>query len=190
MRRLLPLLVAVAALLSTAAPAHAHGEEGRLEVVDATPSDEGSSVTYRVELTYLNDGDPVDGAEVTVTSRQQGQTPSAPQTMEPEGGGIYAATVAFPTPGNWTVQFDTAEPVATVQATFRVEPPPPTTVAPTTVPPPPTTAVESENASLADPGESDEPPAFLVVGLIVAGVLVVAAAVALLIRRRREASSA
>ena len=39
-------------LLGAADPAAAHGDEVVLEVVEATPSDEGSAVTYRVALTY------------------------------------------------------------------------------------------------------------------------------------------
>lgn len=178
----------MAAVVGTSAPAHAHGDEGLLEVVESTPDDTGSSVTYRVLLRYVNDGDIVDGATVTAFATQEGETPSAPVAMTGVGQGIYEATIAFPATGNWRVVFEAAELGARVQDTFRVQPPPPTTVAPTTTSPPPTTAVPPEDATLADDetSSSDGPPAFLIVGIVVAGVLMLAAGLALVVRRRRD----
>ncbi len=188
MRRLLALVVAVLALAPTAA--HAHGDEVQLEVVEAIPSDVGSSVTYRVELSYVNDDDPIDGRAVTATAVLRGQPPAEPVTMDGAGQGIYVATISVPSPGAWTVQFDTTAPVATTQATFRVEPPPPTTAtAPTTPAAPPTSAVAPEDATLEEEDDdADGPPTFLIVGVVVAGVLMLGAGTALALRRRREAS--
>ena len=69
------------ALLGTAGPAAAHGDEVVLEVVEATPSDEGSAVTYRLALTYENDGDGINGATVTATALLAGGDPAAPQAL-------------------------------------------------------------------------------------------------------------
>jgi hypothetical protein len=185
-RRLLVLAVVVSAVLLPVQAASAHGDEGELEVLEATPSDVGSTVTYRVALTYAGDGDPVGGAVVTATAVLPGQPPQAPVTMPSSGDGVYEATVSFPSPGDWTVQFDSEDPVATLQVTFTVEAPPPTTEAPATSTVPPTTAVAPDEATLTDDdGGDDGPPAFLVVGLVVAGLLVVGGGVALFVRRRR-----
>ena len=186
MRRLLALAVCVVCVVGPARAAVAQGD-ARLEVVGATPSDVGSTVTYRVALTA--GGEPVDGATVTATVVRAGETPEPPLEMAATEGGVYEGTVSFPTPGNWTVQFDAEDPVATAQVTFRVEAPPPATTTLTPATPPPTTAAAPEDASLADDDTgNDGPPAFLVVGIIVAGVLLVAAATALVLRRRREAT--
>jgi hypothetical protein len=181
----LALAVTAAAVLLPAHAAMAHGDEGALEVVEATPSDVGSTVTYRVSLTYANDGDPVDGATVTATAVLQGQPPEPPITMTGANGGIYEATVAFPSAGAWNVQFAADDPVATAQVSFTVEAPPTTTEAPAASTVPPTSAVAPDDATLADDeGDSDGPPLFLFVGLAVAAAMLLSAGVALFIRRR------
>ena len=184
-RRLLALVVAV--LASSPVAAHAHGDEGTLEVLEATPDDTGSAVTYRVGLAYANDGDVVEGATVTATATLSGQDETASVTLADAGGGVYEGTVAFPRPGRWVVRFAATEPAAELQASFRVQPPPPTTAAPPVSTVVPTTTVPPEDATLADDeGGDDGPPAFLVVGVFVAGVLMLAAGTALVLRRRRE----
>ena len=126
-------------LLGAADPAAAHGDEVVLEVVEATPSDEGSAVTYRVALTYENDGDGINGATVTATAFLAGGDPAAPQALTGTGtDGLYEGTIAFSAPGRWRVQFDAADPEAQASATYRVPAPaPPTTsAAPATTLPP------------------------------------------------------
>ena len=111
-------------LLGTAGPAAAHGDEVVLEVVEATPSDEGSSVTYRVALTYENDGDGINGATVTATAFLAGGDPAAPQALTGTGtDGLYEGTIAFSAPGRWRVQFDAADPEAQTSASYRVASP-------------------------------------------------------------------
>ena len=113
-------------LLGTAGPAAAHGDEVVLEVVEATPSDEGSSVTYRVALTYENDGDGINGATVTATAFLAGGDAAAPQVLTGTGAdGLYEGTVAFSAPGRWRVQFDAADPEAQTSASYRVAAPAP-----------------------------------------------------------------
>ena len=182
------LVLTVVALLALASPAAAHGDEGLLEVVAATPSDVGSDVTYRVSLVYANDGDAVDGATVTATAVLDGE-PQQPVTLASAGEpGIYEGTVSFPTAGRWTVRFATEDPPARVQTTFRVEPPPPPTTAapaPTTSGPPPTsTPVEPQLAD--EDTDSSGPPVGLIVGLVVTGLAAVAGGVALFVQRRRK----
>lgn len=180
------LLLAVALVLVAPQAAWAHGDEGELEVVEATPDDTGSAVTYRVRLTYANDGDPVGGATVTATASTVGEAPLAPVTFTPAADGVHEGTVAFPSPGDWSVRFESLDPEAGLTVSFTVaEPPPPTTAPPPTEPSAPPTSTDS-TPSLADEGADDEgPPTGLIVGLVVSGLLVVGAGVALVVRRRR-----
>jgi hypothetical protein len=182
------LVLALVAFVFAPQAAAAHGGEGLLELVDQTPSDVGSDVTYRVSLVYVNDGDPVGGATVTATPSLGDQIGST-ITLEPAGDGIYEGTVSFPTPGRWTVRFATEDPPARLRTTFRVEPPPPPTTAapvPTTSGPPPTsTPIEPQ---LADEDADDSgPPTGLIVGLVLTGLAAVVTATVLVVQRRRRA---
>jgi hypothetical protein len=184
------LLLTVVALVAMAQPAAAHGDEGELEVIDATPDDTGSSVTYRVRLTYADDGDPVGGATVTATASIVGQAPLPPVTLDPGADGVHAGTVTFPTPGDWSVRFESADPEAGLTVSYTIEPPPPATTSPptTTTEPGPVTSTPTD-PDLVDEGDTggdDGPPAGLVVGLVVTGVLAVAGGVTLLVRRRKD----
>lgn len=177
-------------LLGTAGPAAAHGEEVVLEVVEATPSDEGSSVTYRVALTYENDGDGINGATVTATAFLAGGDAAAPQVLTGTGAdGLYEGTIAFSAPGRWRVQFDAADPEAQTTASYRVPAPsPPTTSAATATTLPPATTAAGEPSLTEDDTEtgSDDPPVALLAGLAVAGLVFVGAAVYVVRRRRTD----
>ncbi|MET0913346.1 MAG: FixH family protein [Acidimicrobiales bacterium] len=198
MRPLAPALVAAVlglTLLGAAGPAAAHGDEVVLEVVEATPSDEGSAVTYQVALTYENDGDGINGATVTATAFLAGGDPAAPQALTGTGtDGLYEGTIAFSAPGQWRVQFDAADPEAQAQAsaTYRVPAPaPPTTSAAPAITLPPPTSVAVEPTLTEDDTETggDDPPVGLFAGLAVAGLVFVGAAV-YAVRRRRTARPA
>ncbi len=184
-RRLLlsvPLVLIVLAG-TDAGPALAHGDEGTLEVVDAVPSAAGDQVTYTLELTYANDGEPVDGARVSATVRGPGAGPQQPVALASIGGGWYAGAVTFPGPGRFTVAFAALEPAATLEAVHEVDASPPstTTTAPTTTTPPP----EVDPALVADDNDIDKgPPAGLIVGAVVAGAVLVATVIVLILRRR------
>ncbi len=187
MRRLLAAAVLLLAF-GSAAPARAHGEEGHLEVVNAVPNGDGSAVTYTVELTYANDGDIVNGAAVTATVHQQGGGAQPPVDLAGAGAGWYSGRIQFPGPGQWRVTFATADPEATVEASYQVPEPPPSTTstvpAPTTTAPP-TTEVE-DAALLADGsgGTDDGPPTGMVVGGLVAAGALLAGTGVVLVRRR------
>jgi len=183
-RRLLPSVPLVLIVLAgiDAGPALAHGDEGTLEVVDAVPSATGDEVTYTLELTYANDGEPVDGARVSATVRGPGAGPQQPVALASIGGGWYAGAVTFPGPGRFTVAFAALEPAATLEAVHEVDASPPstTTTAPTTTAPP-----EVDPALVADDDDIDEgPPAGLIVGAVVASAVLVATVVVLILRRR------
>jgi len=183
-RRLLVLLVLSPAALLGAGPAMAHGDDGTLEVLDAVPTPAGDQVTYTVELTYANDGDPVEGAVVSATVRAPGAGPQEPIALPSIGEGWYAARVTFPGPGRWTVAFAATEPAATVEATYVVPAtPPPTT---TTAAPATTTTAPEVGARLAadDSDIDDGLPAALIVGVVLAGAALVAVVIILILRRR------
>ena len=181
--RLLALLVLGAVTLLGATPAGAHGDDGTLEVLDAVPTPAGDEVTYTVELTYANDGDPVDGAIVSATVRGPGG-PQEPLAAASIGEGWYAVPIRFPGPGRWTVTFAAVEPAATLEVTYEVPATPPST---TTAPPATTTTApaESDPTIVDDDTDLDDgPPAGLIVGAVLAGAALVGAAVILFLRRR------
>ena len=184
-RRLLlfvPLVLTVLAGVD-AGPAAAHGDEGILEVIDAVPNASGDEVTYTVELTYANDGEPVDGASVSATVRGPGTGLQEAVPLASIGGGWYAGPVIFPGPGRFTVAFAALEPVAALEAVYEVDAAPPstTTTAPTTTSAPP----EVDPALVADDDDIDEgPPAGLIVGAVAAGAVLVATVIVLILRRR------
>ena len=194
-RPLAPAVVAAViglTLLGAADPAAAHGDEVVLEVVEATPSDEGSAVTYRVALTYENDGDGINGATVTATAFLAGGDPAAPQALTGTGtDGLYEGTIVFSAPGRWRVQFDATDPEAQASATYRVPAPaPPTTSAApaTTLPPATSAAVEPTLTEDDTETGSDDPPVGLFAGLAVAGLVFVGAAVYVVRRRRTDST--
>lgn len=173
MRRLALALLLVVAF---AAPAAAHGDTGLLEVVEATPGDD-LSVRYVVLLRYANDGDPVDGATLTVTaSGPDGGAVSAP--MAGIGDGRYEATVAFPSPGVWGVRIATGEPAAVVERTETVGAP--TTTVPTTTSSTSTTVAAPAGTSDDDGGGGPMKPASIV------ALAVAALAIVFVLRRQRR----
>ncbi len=169
-------------------PASAHGGEGTLEVIDAVPDPTGTTLTYTVELTYENDGDPVDDAVVSATVRGPGAGPQEPVALASIGDGWYAGPVTFPAPGRWTVAFAAIEPAATLDTTQQVVATPTTSA--TAAPDPTTTTTTTTSPSgpaggLVDDGAVDDgPPAGLILGAVVAGAMVVATGIILVLRRR------
>lgn len=189
MRRLTVLTLLTAGALTLAAPpAMAQEDEVQMEVVQATPDDTGSSVTYEVALTHVDGGDGINGASINAIGTSDTASTS-PVTLTPgDEDGIYEGTISFPEPGDWLVRMASADPVASLAVTFTVETPSPaTTAAPdpsTNGPPPTSTPIEPQLAD--DDDGSSGPPIGLVVGLAISGLLMLVVAGTLLIQRRRR----
>jgi hypothetical protein len=71
------------------------------------PLHSGKPSQFRIHLTDLSDGAPVEKAEVTLTVRPQGSSESIMQVVALVGKvtGIYVADVAIPKPGNYDIEF-------------------------------------------------------------------------------------
>ena len=117
--------VVLGALLAPAAGAH--GDDGVLTVVSATPS--GTSSTVTVQLAYEGDGHPVDGATVAVVADDGAGNALDPVPMGPGSApGQYTATVQFPSAGTWNLRVTAVSPSATLTLTQDVTADPGVTV--------------------------------------------------------------
>jgi len=108
------LTVAISALLLvwSADPVSAHGKEVEIETTALTP-DSSLPLTrlYRAVVTFT-DGDPVEGAEMTLSAvRAEDGTSIDPVLFQPLGPpGRYVAEVEFLRFGNWQITIEVAEP--------------------------------------------------------------------------------
>lgn len=174
----------VVASLATSGPLAAHEGPGVLALVAAEPAGP-LAVTYRVRLTYRDDGHPATDATVTaVAEGPAGAT--VPQPMAGEGNdGIYVATVRFPGPGLWTVRFTAVSPPATLERTEQVAAPPTTTTStgvPTTAARPTTSSPRV--AARPEPDGGGGLPTGVTVVVAIGIAAVVAAILARGVRRR------
>ena len=213
-RRLFPVAAFLVALVPLTA--QAHGEEGSFEVASATPAGD-LTVAYDLLLTYDDDGDAAVGATVTLRGEGPGGATVGPVALAPTGeSGHYAATVTFPTAGDWQLRITGTSPEALLEQPQTVAPVAvPTTAAPTTAAPPtisaatvpPTTAAPMEPSTSAGSPSTTTGPASTVessvpalvaadsgggsgwVWIVVAGVAAVAigATLTVLVRRRSAA---
>jgi copper resistance protein C len=184
-----------------AARAGAHEGEGQFTVslVDPPAPRAPGSVRYQVLLTYVNDGHPAPDA--TVTAVAEGPTTVGPLPMAEAAEGTYEATVAFPSPGAWTVRFTAVTPAAVLEVTQDLPAAATTTVAstvppPTSTPPsalPATSPSTAPGSTIGDPGEAagdkDDDGGggvWPVVLLALGAGAVVAVGAAVLVRRRRQ----
>ena len=71
------------------------------------PLQAGKPSQFRIHLTDLTDGSPVEKAEVSLTVRRPGESASAVETLARVGKvtGIYVAEVAIPQPGEYDIEF-------------------------------------------------------------------------------------
>jgi hypothetical protein len=71
------------------------------------PLKAGKPSQFRIHLTDLSDGSPVEQAEVTLTIRAQGGGGESSQTKAKVGKvtGIYVAEVTIPRPGEYGIEF-------------------------------------------------------------------------------------
>lgn len=136
------LLVALPLWLALGGTASAHG--GPVAVTLVGRSVNGSTVTYTVRLTYVNDGHPVTGSGVTVSASGPGGTRSG--ALRAVGAtGNYSGSITL-APGTWSVQFVNEE--GSSSTTQVIGPATTTTTAPRTTTPP-TTAVPATAAPRA-----------------------------------------
>ena len=120
-RRTLPcllvfIMLAMAACGSRPQAEAEHEEEaiarteftGRIEnFFEYAPLRAGKASQFRIHLTDLSDGAPVEQADVTLTVRAQGSTAQVAQTKARIGKvtGIYVADVALPNRGDYDIEF-------------------------------------------------------------------------------------
>ncbi len=112
------LLVLVPAVLLDATPAGAHGETADLSVDVVARS--GSTVEVQVALSYTDDGHPVEDAQVTASATGPGGATAGPVTLVAIGLGGYRGALPAPTAGTWTVRAESADPVASAEASVEV----------------------------------------------------------------------
>ncbi|HET9218123.1 MAG TPA: FixH family protein [Terriglobia bacterium] len=67
----------------------------------------GKPSQFRIHLTDLTDGSPVEKAEVSLTVRRPGEAASVVETLAKIGKvtGIYVADLAIPQPGEYDIEF-------------------------------------------------------------------------------------
>ncbi len=67
----------------------------------------GKASPFRIHLTDLSDGSPVEQAEVTLTAHAKGSAQPVAQTVSKVGkvAGIYVAELAIPQPGDYDIEF-------------------------------------------------------------------------------------
>jgi hypothetical protein len=172
---LLSALVALATLLG-ASPAGAHSATGNLSLDVVARA--GSTVEVQVALSYTDDGHPAEDAEVTATATGPDGATTGPVTLVPIGLGGYRGDLPTPASGTWTVRAESADPVASAEATVEIagsgapDPPDPDDTTPADGP--------GGGGGDDDGGSSD------VVPWVVGGVVVVAVVGggAMLLRRR------
>lgn len=190
MKRLSAAALLCTLVLAGGSAAAAHEGDGRLEVLQATPGQD-LAVDYQVRLTYVADGHGAPDATVTAVAEQPGAAAATPvQLSAGAEEGLYAGTVTFPGPGDWTVRFTSVTPAATLEQPQAVTAP-----GPTATRPPPTTSTTVSTAAGADEvaavSDEDDGSGFPVVPVVaVVLVLAVAGLGAWAVRARRRSAPA
>lgn len=186
---LLAVLLVVGVGVAAIAPmAGAHGDDGVLAVVSATPS--GSSSTITVKLTFEGDGHPVDGATVTAVADDGAGAAIDPVPMTAAGSpGEYTARLEFPSAAVWNVRVTAVSPSATVTLTQDIAGPASTSSTPTESTPASTSEAPVDGVTATREGtggeaaeQSDSSPLPWVLGI--GALVVVVGAVAWVVARR------
>jgi hypothetical protein len=116
------LAVAVASsffAIAAASPAAAH--DGTAVISAESQTIDGMSVDYVVRAVWDNDGHAAADATATVVAESPSGDRVGPVPMEPtDDDGRYAATVAFPSPGDWNVRFTVVTPPGTLEITQTI----------------------------------------------------------------------
>lgn len=186
---LLAVLLVVGVGVAAIAPmAGAHGDDGVLAVVSATPS--GSSSTITVKLTFEGDGHPVDGATVTAVADDGAGAAIDPVPMTAAGSpGEYTARLEFPSAAVWNVRVTAVSPSATVTLTQDIAGPASTSSTPTESTPASTSEAPVDGVTATREGtaeeaaeQSDSSPLPWVLGI--GALVVVVGAMAWVVARR------
>jgi hypothetical protein len=116
----MPLLICVCVLGGCALSAKPHAGSAEAEALSRTefterienffeyePLRAGKPSQFRIHLTDLSDGSPVEQAEVTLTMRTKGSDMTVGQTKAKVGKvtGIYVAEVSLPRAGDYDIEF-------------------------------------------------------------------------------------
>ena len=190
MKRLAAATLLCTLVLALGPVAAAHEGDGRLEVLQAVPRRQEVAVDYQVRLTYVADGHGAPDATVTAVVEQPGAPAAAPvQLSAGAEEGLYAGTVTFPGPGDWTVRFTSVTPAATLEQAQAV-----VATGPTATRPPPTASTTVSTAAEADEvaagTNEDDGSSFPVVPVVaVVAVLAVALGAWAVSARRRSATT-
>lgn len=182
------LLVVGVGVAAIAPMAGAHGDDGVLAVVSATPS--GSSSTITVKLTFEGDGHPVDGATVTAVADDGAGAAIDPVPMTAAGSpGEYTARLEFPSAAVWNVRVTAVSPSATVTLTQDIAGPASTSSTPTESTPASTSEAPVDGVTATREGtaeeaaeQSDSSPLPWVLGI--GALVVVVGAMAWVVARR------
>jgi hypothetical protein len=177
--RFLAVLGLLTLAVFTPGAALAHDEVGLLAGEYAAEPPDSPEGTFRVRLTYQNDGHPAEGATVTMTASDGTGGVVGPLPMHAVDVGEYEAAVAFPHAGTWTVSVVAEAPAATLEQPLTIAAPPSTTT---------TSATKVQTDPIGDPGDDDGGglDAWLWIGVV--GVLVAAVVAGVVIWRRRVAA--
>jgi hypothetical protein len=107
------LVVATGLALGTApASAAVPQQEGDATITVEQAHPARTTVHYFVSLEA--DGEAVDGATIVATPTDSGGTEGTPVTLTGDGGGIYQGSVTLSEDGDWTVDFVSTDPSASL----------------------------------------------------------------------------
>src|SRR3954463_5380606 len=99
--------------------AGAHSDQGVL-AVEAATAPEGHKVAVTAILKYVNDGDAVTGADVSVFATNAADEATAPVTLTDVGLGGYQGSLKLPAAGTWTLHVRAEDPAASETTTVTV----------------------------------------------------------------------
>jgi hypothetical protein len=118
---LLAILVALVGSTAPALGAPRHGGPGEIAVVAAEPSDDGSAVHLELAVTYVNDGEAAERADVSVSgATPDGQSTGPIDVTTTDVVGTYVVDVPVPGPGDWTFSVVSIFPPATLDVPVTV----------------------------------------------------------------------
>lgn len=145
--------LAATILVGFATPAGAHGDAGRIEVVDGAGT-APLSITYTISVTYTDGDAPTAAVVAGEAANADGETVEAVSVAPGTEPGTYDVAFDYPSAGDWVITFRSINPAASLEMETTVgetgtEPTGPDTEAPDASSP------EGPDA----PGPTEAPPA-------------------------------